>query len=589
LIPVTQDGAPDKLPAPTEIEIRAQLDRILSSAEFHVTPRARKFLAYVVDEAIVGRSNQIKAYSIAIEVFGRDSSFDAQADPVVRIEAGGIRRALERYYLIAGQDDPVIITLPKGGYVPAFARSEHLPVPTKAEITAVDKPAAPLSRRVGPRIWLAATLLVGPALAADYGIRTMLYTNDASMPAVRQGVAGPDVPKLLVEPFDDLSGSPNSAVIARGLTDEVIGQIAKFKEITVITGGTPDAGTDAAYGVGGRPFYALQGSIRQDGGKLRLSARLLNRLNGSVLWTSSYDEDLEVRDLLEVETDIAASMATSLAQPYGVIFRSDTAQMTRSTANEWEAYDCTLAYYRYRGDLNPQTRASVQSCLNEAVRQFPGYATALALLSMTYVDDLRFKYSISPPSQSLLELAAEAAVRAVELDPQNVRALQAEMLVYFYRGDIQEAVKIGERARAINPNDTELAAEYGFRLAVSGQWARGCELVSQAVARSPGPVGYFETALALCAYMQSDYASAERWARIGDLPTNPINHMILLAILGQRGDAAGADIERQWLTRNAPKLLADIGEEVATRVARPEDRAHLMDGLTKAGLAVSKK
>jgi TolB-like protein len=537
LVPVAQEGALDQLPAPSEIEIRLQLDRILSSAEFHVTPRARRFLAYVVDEVIAGRSNQIKAYSIAIEVFGRDSSFDAQADPVVRIEAGGIRRALERYYLIAGQDEPVVITLPKGGYVPAFARSEHAPGPAKADVPAVEVPAAPLSRRVGARIWLAATLLAGAALAGGYGIRTMLDSREAA--ASRQGVAGPDVPKLLVEPFDDLSGRPNSAAIARGLTNEVIGQIAKFKEITVIAGEPPEARTNAAYGEGGRPPYALQGSVQQDNGKLRLSARILNRLDGSVLWTSSYDENLEVRDLLEVETDIAASVATSLAQPYGVIFRSDAAQVMRSTPNSWEAYVCTLAYYSYRADLNPQTHASVQNCLNEAVRRFPGYATAWALLSMTYDDELRLTYSISPPLQSPLELAAEAAERAVELDPQNVRALQAKMLVHFSRGDIQEAVRIGERAQAINPNDTEFAREYGYRLALSGQWARGCELVSQAVTRSAGPVGYFAIGLALCAYMQNDYASAERWARIGDLPANPIYFLILLAILGQKGRCRG--------------------------------------------------
>src|SRR5262249_37680317 len=98
----------------TPSEIRAQLDRILASADFDVPGRVRRFLDYVVTEALSGRASRIKAYSIAVEVFGRDATFDPQSDPVVRMEAGRVRRALERYYLTAGSSDPIVITIPKG-------------------------------------------------------------------------------------------------------------------------------------------------------------------------------------------------------------------------------------------------------------------------------------------------------------------------------------------------------------------------------------------------------------------------------------------------------------------------------------------
>src|SRR4051794_10670903 len=77
-------------------------------------------LRYVVEEALAGRGERIKAYTVAVEVFGRDEAFDANADPAVRLEAGRLRRALERYYLVAGRADLVLIGIPKGGYVPAF-------------------------------------------------------------------------------------------------------------------------------------------------------------------------------------------------------------------------------------------------------------------------------------------------------------------------------------------------------------------------------------------------------------------------------------------------------------------------------------
>ena len=103
-------------------EIRAQLEQILTSTDFDVPERAHQFLNYIVTEALSGRADRIKAYTIAVEVFGRGVTFEPQSDPVVRIEAGRVRRGLERYYLTAGSSDPIVITIPKGSYAPAFSR-----------------------------------------------------------------------------------------------------------------------------------------------------------------------------------------------------------------------------------------------------------------------------------------------------------------------------------------------------------------------------------------------------------------------------------------------------------------------------------
>ena len=98
-----------------EAEIRRQLDRILASPSFEATARLRAFLAYVVGETLAGRGDRIKAVTIAQDVFGRDASFDAHSDPIVRVEASHLRRALEHYDLTSGTGDPVGIEIPKGG------------------------------------------------------------------------------------------------------------------------------------------------------------------------------------------------------------------------------------------------------------------------------------------------------------------------------------------------------------------------------------------------------------------------------------------------------------------------------------------
>ena len=101
-------------------EIRAELRRVSNAPTFETSERNRRFLEYVVDETLAGRADRLKGYNIATSVFGRPVNFDPQADPVVRMEAGRLRRSLERYYLTDGSGSRIRIVLPKGTYVPEF-------------------------------------------------------------------------------------------------------------------------------------------------------------------------------------------------------------------------------------------------------------------------------------------------------------------------------------------------------------------------------------------------------------------------------------------------------------------------------------
>ena len=130
------DGPSQAQSQPSADDVRAQLERLVASPDLDVPARARKFLRYIVEETLAGRGDRIKAYSVGTEVFERDPNFDAQSDPVVRIEAGRLRRALEHYYLVPGLSDPVIIDVPKGAYVP------HFTLRAVQGVAAVDPPAA---------------------------------------------------------------------------------------------------------------------------------------------------------------------------------------------------------------------------------------------------------------------------------------------------------------------------------------------------------------------------------------------------------------------------------------------------------------
>lgn len=101
-------------------QARQQLDRILGSASFADAARAQAFLRFIVTLALEQRASEIKEYLIAVQVLGRQPSFDPKSDPIVRVEARRLRDRLRSYYEDEGRSDPILISLPKGGYVPEF-------------------------------------------------------------------------------------------------------------------------------------------------------------------------------------------------------------------------------------------------------------------------------------------------------------------------------------------------------------------------------------------------------------------------------------------------------------------------------------
>src|SRR5215467_1200632 len=117
-----------------EPAIRGELNRVLASPHFSNAPRMSRFLRFVVEETLAGDPERIKEYSIALEVFDKNEDYDPHADSTVRTEASKLRARLRRYYEDAGREDPVIISIPKGGYVPEFSVAPaHLPIPPEAD------------------------------------------------------------------------------------------------------------------------------------------------------------------------------------------------------------------------------------------------------------------------------------------------------------------------------------------------------------------------------------------------------------------------------------------------------------------------
>src|SRR6266542_1595240 len=141
-----------------------QLERILEIPGFARNERLSRFLRFVVERHLEGRNSEIKESLIAIEVFGRPPDYDPKRDAVVRAEASRLRARLGEYYLGQGKDDPVVIELPKGGYVPVIRHREA----TGESAGPTGAPSGPGARPVRWRIWGALACLVVTAAAVGW-------------------------------------------------------------------------------------------------------------------------------------------------------------------------------------------------------------------------------------------------------------------------------------------------------------------------------------------------------------------------------------------------------------------------------------
>jgi TolB-like protein len=567
--------------------LRTALASVLGSPAFDVPARARKFLEYVVEETICGRAGRIKAYTIAVEVFGREASFDAQADPIVRIEAGRIRRALAHYYLTAGALDPIHITIPKGTYVPVFVGEPGSARPASLDPSDTNRQDLDRSDSFSPAMtrteWSRLVNAV-ETLAEQVGSRPS-GRSTPSPSSVIQKVSdelAPRLPRLVVAKFEALNGTNESQLLARGLVEEISCQLSKFKEFTVLRNHKDEKNSSADADTS---TYELQGCVFADSSSVHLAVKLSDVKNNLIVWASAYDEHITANSMMDTITSIATEISTGIGQSHGAIFQAESGLILTTAPVHWDAYQSTLSYYVYQDDVTSEGHAAVRASLERTVDRFPTYATAWALLSLVYIDEMRFSYPALSSRPPALQAALEMARRAIRLDSRNVRGMEAEMLALFLTGEIEAALDVGAKALTINPNDKHLQAEYGLRLALSGEWAKGAELMVEALARNPGHLTFQRCQVGLCHYMLGDYDTARIFIIKSDALNNPVAHFVAAAVYGQLGDHNAAAYERIWIERNAPSWLGSLGQAAALRISRKQDQQHFLEGLSKAGFS----
>jgi adenylate cyclase len=404
-------------PVLPDTSVRQQLDLILASGPFFNARRPSQFLRFIVESTLAGEGNRIKEYLIGVEVFARPSDYDPKDDPIVRIEAGRLRKKLAEYYTGPGANDPVVIELPKGGYVPVFqprmngqasqvkekqfedTQINASQIKSRLQFSQPENAAPSLEKRNWAWRTAAAILVLSIVLAALY-YSARLHHQNSALPA-----------SIAVLPFLDLRPGQSQAYLSDGIAEELTTGLAQLKGLRVVAatsafqfrGKTEDV---RKIGQSLNAEALLEGSISQSDNGLRINAQLIDARNGYHLWSKVYDA--RTGEIVSSEQEIVEEIARALGLTANV-----THPLKRDTEND-EAHDLYLqGRYLWHTRQLPDMLQSVQ-LFDRAINDDPNYALAYAGLADSYT--VMAINTQMPPAEALPKAKA-ALQRALELDP----------------------------------------------------------------------------------------------------------------------------------------------------------------------------
>ena len=583
----SEPNATTALP-PSAAEVRAELARVLGSTVFAQAGRSTEFLRFVVEETLQARGDRLKGYAIAIEVFGKPPEFDAQTDPLVRVEAGRLRRRLIEYYHGEGRDDAVRIALPKNGYAPTFTTMSAAAAPTAL-------PSASKQRRTKRRFLLRGAVL-GSVVATVAALFAWLVwyrgapapgsTAEATAARAHSGPVSALGPRLLVLPLENLSGDTSLDAIAAGTTEEIIRALVAFNIFaTASSAGRKLESTELAalrkeFDAG----YVLTGSVRAANGELRFTLRLVDTEVGTQLWSRAFDEHVERADTIAVEDRIGATTAQILSSPFGPVYAHEIARTAGRPAQDLDPYECLLRFYEYARFFDPMGHADSLRCLQRAVKGEPRFAPTWSALAVLYLHERLYGYSPQPDRAPPLDRALEAVRTSLDIDGSGRVAAVTLAGIRLAGGDRRAFNAAVERPLAIKPLHPAVSLLLGYLLIESGDWQRGAPMLDEALPLTTNVPGWAYVGYAFRYLETGDYAQALDWSLRSDAPNWFVTPMTVTASAALAGRTDIAQREKARLLELYPDFESTGRAQIARWNLDPTLLATLLDGLRLAGL-----
>ena len=428
------------------------------------------------------------------------------------------------------------------------------------------------------------------------------YRVELGAAATPEGAAPPpalpDKPAVAVLPFDNLSGDPEQAYFSDGITEDVITELARFRELLVIARNSSFAFRGKAADVReiGRALgagYVVEGSVRRVGDRVRITAQLIDAGSGAHLWAERWDRPLG--DVFAIQDEIARGIVATVAAR---VLEESEATARRRPPRDVRAYDLFLQGYRLSDMHTPGAQERARELFERALELDPTFARACTGLAFNHymrASDVGIgvRHEDDPDRVEALRLAEQA----LALDPNDPRVHYALGYMCLTWRDFDRAARHLDLARAMNPNDALIQIVWAWAQACLGEAERGLPAAELAVRLNPRYPRYYEHFRSRVLFLARRHAEAA--GLLGRLTAaSPLEHPRELAWqaaacshLGHAEEArrcGGLFVEavrRAWRGDRSAGPAAYVDWLVNTSyLRRREDEAHLREGLRLADL-----
>ncbi|MBL8583548.1 MAG: hypothetical protein JNL61_15155 [Rhizobiaceae bacterium] len=561
-----RSALPNKTPvAPA---VREMLERVVASRTFSRSERARDLLRHLVEREQAGEAEQLKGFSIGVDVFGKDSDFDPTTDAVVRVQAGRLRELLAHYYADEGAGDVLRISIPRGGYVPVYEWHGRVPQPEEPVATP-DTAVSPGGKRLAgvklggmtrhiALLWSAVAVLalaVAVLLADRRGGEEPLSRTEPATGsiALRHDNVLPTVSVVAAR-----NAGPVASVAA---TIRVA--LSAFETIDLVE-------TDAPKG-GSHFVFVVTPSPDDEGVFVYVQDRTTRR----VLLSRRLSKDAIDAGRLN---DTVAALLANIAPASGMLY----AEIERNGELHGPA-QCLLLYERFYQEPVGLRHKAAYDCFDRLVRAGPQPAIVYAQMSSLQIQGVTDGYPL--PADVSVETAQDLAWKAVRSDPTSAAAHRAMGYLRSLSDTPAEALPWMKKAHELNIYDPGMAAVYAYALVAAGSYPEGERIMLDAVNSASAHSTWWDYTLFLAAFMSGDRDVAYRASLALTTPGRPHYLAARLIASSQSGKAQLTEALRRQFLAEFPSLAADPRAIFRARHPSKEIVETLVAALAHAGIS----